>query len=621
MQDLLDGRRYDLFPKIIYARNYLNNTPSQWYVDLYKDHIGSFNGFWEYPGVKNTSEQFIMSFNSLIDSMRKNGYDKSSSVTISSNGVLSTGAHRFCSAYSLGIKPEITIDSTGGNGYNYDFFVNRHKHEKQGPESAIKQIKDFPLIWSDTVAIEMCKIHPTIKIITFYPRADRNKDSTCEQMMSRYGTIMYKKSFQLTNTGLLNLITELYYQEKWVGYTFNDKQRDTQGPNPVRTYVFLPNKNCDIKELKNKLRFVYNIGNNSVHINDTQQQAIRYAQTFLHPEMLNSIIGLSGTNLSYFQQYKQYLESVKNPENFCVSSSFILSIMGLRTARDMDILHLSPLTIGNNNISSHLSEEKYYHRSITDIVLDPREHFYIHGVKFTLPHVVLNMKRKRDEEKDRRDILLLEKSTLDQFVDKIFIINLRDRTDKYNLITNQLGKFGIKNYERFDAIRPTPEIITSSNIASIFKSGIIGCKQSHIEVIKEAKKRNYRQILILEDDADLVENFIELFSHVVEEQKNIPWQMLYLGANHRKQGVNIENCKYIKRCFDAFTTSSYIIRDSLYDTVISTANKNNLEIDTFYVEEIQKNHLCIACSPNIITQRPSWSDISGNFTNEKFGNP
>ena len=39
-------------------------------------------------------------------------------------------------------------------------------------------------------------------------------------------------------------------------------------------------------------------------------------------------------------------------------------------------------------------------------------------------------------------------------IDKIYIINLKDRIDRWNDSLVQLNKYNIENYERFDAIRP-----------------------------------------------------------------------------------------------------------------------------------------------------------------------
>ena len=50
--------------------------------------------------------------------------------------------------------------------------------------------------------------------------------------------------------------------------------------------------------------------------------------------------------------------------------------------------------------------------------------------------------------------------------------------------------------------------------------GALGCKLSHIEIIKNAKKL-YKQILILEDDFLLCENFIEKYNKISSDiEKN-----------------------------------------------------------------------------------------------------
>ena len=87
-------------------------------------------------------------------------------------------------------------------------------------------------------------------------------------------------------------------------------------------------------------------------------------------------------------------------------------------------------------------------------------------------------------------------------IDKIYIINLKDRIDRWNDSLVQLNKYNIENYERFDAIRPDLKKIdpihykkNNLKINEKYIIGALGCKLSHIEIIKNAKKKNYKQIL------------------------------------------------------------------------------------------------------------------------------
>jgi len=218
-------------------------------------------------------------------------------------------------------------------------------------------------------------------------------------------------------------------------------------------------------------------------------------------------------------------------------------------------------------------------------------------------------------------------SLLNTIVDRIFIINLAERTDKYAKMVSQMEKLGITNYERFDAIKPViADVLTNPCLTMLLSKtwagvamGVVGCKLSHIEVIKLAKKREYKSILVLEDDA----NFLSVFSENLETiQKEIntlsDWDMLYLGANHRFTGNPVTG--HIKRVRHAYTTSSYIIRQKIYDDVINTAPRYIMEIDNFYVRYIQNNYMVFAVNPNLIEQAPDVSDISGNYSDIEFKN-
>ena len=66
-----------------------------------------------------------------------------------------------------------------------------------------------------------------------------------------------------------------------------------------------------------------------------------------------------------------------------------------------------------------------------------------------------------------------------------FYINLDRRLDRRKEIEAELGNLGVP-YERFPAIKTIP--------------GCIGCALSHLAVLKEARSRGYKNVLIFEDD-------------------------------------------------------------------------------------------------------------------------
>ena len=74
---------------------------------------------------------------------------------------------------------------------------------------------------------------------------------------------------------------------------------------------------------------------------------------------------------------------------------------------------------------------------------------------------------------------------MSKYIDKIFYINLEKRTDRRHDIENELNDFDL-SYERFKAIET--------------EDGMTGCANSHLAVLKLAKERGHKNVLILEDD-------------------------------------------------------------------------------------------------------------------------
>lgn len=138
-------------------------------------------------------------------------------------------------------------------------------------------------------------------------------------------------------------------------------------------------------------------------------------------------------------------------------------------------------------------------------------------------------------------------------IDKIFYINLNKRKDRREEIENELNNFGL-NYERFEAIE-TPGF------------GIYGCGLSHMNVLKIAKERNYKNILILEDDFVFTvtkEEFEEELTKFFN--LNIPYDVLKLSyATTENEPTKYD---FINRTKYSVTASGYIVNMHYYNNII-----------------------------------------------------
>ena len=83
--------------------------------------------------------------------------------------------------------------------------------------------------------------------------------------------------------------------------------------------------------------------------------------------------------------------------------------------------------------------------------------------------------------------------------------------------------------------------------------------------------------------------------------------MLYLGGNVQREFNEVVIPSW--RRVTTFTTHAYIINQTLYDKVIAELPSWNREVDVYYAKTIHPNYLTYMINPQIVRQRPGFSDI------------
>ena len=193
----------------------------------------------------------------------------------------------------------------------------------------------------------------------------------------------------------------------------------------------------------------------------------------------------------------------------------------------------------------------------------------------------------------------------------VFYINLKRREDRKKEMEEQLKKYGIPA-ERFEAIdRPEPT------------KGIVGCTQSHMEVLKLAKKRNYQNVFILEDDFEFNVEPAKLMKQLYQlKSNNIRFDVCMLGYKLEKG----EDTKYefLKRAYKTQSASAYLIRREFYQKIIdlyewaipmleSTGEHWNYANDQVW-NRLKPEALWYCIHPRVGKQRDGYSDNSEIYT-------
>jgi glycosyl transferase family 25 len=163
--------------------------------------------------------------------------------------------------------------------------------------------------------------------------------------------------------------------------------------------------------------------------------------------------------------------------------------------------------------------------------------------------------------------------------DKIFYINLNKDVERNDYMINQFKEFGITNYERFEAIECT-EVPDKSLWRNFNKQdekyvkGSVGCRESHVGILKLAKERDYKFVMILEDDVKILTNLNGILK---ENNFQIGMSdMIYFGG-------------LLERHFRGQVVGAYAyaVRNTLFEDVIHMAIPSGMEIDNFYAKIIQ----------------------------------
>ena len=376
--ELLSHKRFDVVIKYLYA----SNLSSKFYQSMYKEHLQRWNNFSE----KNPPKHGFVDFDNAFHSIIHNEVDEP--VPIQDGKHIANGAHRLAAAL-YHQRPINTRPAEEEETYPIvaDYKKFNHKH--------------FPRHMMGRTAIEYAKLKPNTHVICLFPIA-HTRIWDVKEIINKYVNVFYEESEKLNPTGQLGLMKEIYFVEGWANEAGIKRKGDQcfRGESRV-TFMLVDAENLEtVKEMKAKIRELFNVGNHSVHISDFHEDAIRIAKTVFTE---NSIDFLNKRKNVSFPNHTKLMSDMKPNDNEVITGSSVLSMYGLRDCRDIDKIYYTDPPADSHN--PYL--KKLYKLTVDDIVNDPTYHFYYQGFKYVSLDVIKNMKTVRDESKDARDLKLI----------------------------------------------------------------------------------------------------------------------------------------------------------------------------------------------------------------------
>jgi len=446
--DLLTHTRFDLAFKLFYLD--MKDKNEKLAKEVYLEHIRAFSlGKFTEPGNedKKGREKFIEEFDKTFESIKTEGFNKNKTlIPLSKNGSIANGAHRVASAIYLNKSIDCVKIETNDHIYNYDFFYKRGV--------SIKIL--------DMVVNKFVEYADNIYIAFIWPIGVKKE----KEVEVTIPNIVYKKTLKLTPNGAHNLISQIYYGEEWLGSVENG----FSGANAklvecfktfdeFSVYAFQAKNLEEVLEIKEKIRDIFKVGKHSIHITDTKEEAFGVAKVIFNDNGLHFLNYAKPTKfLSTYEKIEKFKDFLKangiESKDVLIDSSMTLSCYGIREAKDIDFFcdNNSKVKVDFEDINIHDDELKYYKKEKNDLIYDARNCFYFEDLKFISFDILYQMKKNRNEEKDKNDCKMMEalieddkfKEVFNRLKQYFFYFKIKSR----QLIIEFLQKIGLFNIVR-----------------------------------------------------------------------------------------------------------------------------------------------------------------------------
>ena len=167
---------------------------------------------------------------------------------------------------------------------------------------------------------------------------------------------------------------------------------------------------------------------------------------------------------------------------------------------------------------------------------------------------------------------------------------------------SKFERCGVAGVQRFAAVDGQEAIVPANWSDS---PGAYGCLRSHLEIIEEARRLGWPNVLIFEDDAALDPELHEKFSSYFQQVPS-DWEMLHFGANHMAAPVEVS--ANVVRITSANSTFAYALNRAVFDSFIELNTRALTAVD-LNNRTLQTEHACYCFMPHLAWVEDLSSDV------------
>lgn len=191
----------------------------------------------------------------------------------------------------------------------------------------------------------------------------------------------------------------------------------------------------------------------------------------------------------------------------------------------------------------------------------------------------------------------------------IYVLNLKKRLDRKKHIESQLSKINCGDYSLIESV-DGDSLINPTRL----KNGMYGLIKTYLKIYEDLSKKNYEDVLIVEDDCIFCEDFNLLLEKYIS---NVPddWDFLYFGANHNYHMGNVTqkiNEEVIK-LNNSYSAHCVLFKKKVFDDLILNIMNFSIENDVM-MANLQKKYNAYSSSVTLTTQLANFSNIENKLS-------
>lgn len=202
--------------------------------------------------------------------------------------------------------------------------------------------------------------------------------------------------------------------------------------------------------------------------------------------------------------------------------------------------------------------------------------------------------------------------------DDVVVISLPERTDRRTAVQEMMARERVV-FRFVDGVRVRTSDIRREEVAEVgwrgfklaagrgrYLRGMVGCMRAHIHCLESALNTGRHSILIMEDDAILVDRWYETFT-AARSELPVGWLQLYLSAGSFRPSVQVS--PHLHRLSGACQTTAILYSKDGIEAGLACCRNARNEVDFWMALHLHPFGCSYSVHPQVTWQKGGYSDI------------